>query len=113
MIAILMGNFFLPSGVVSSEIQASTSNTKELGIVMYSQYIYPLEVATAILLVAVIAAIGLTMRHRKDTKRIDPSDQVRVRASERLIVLKQEVVVKSNANDSSLANTVKAEKDLS
>lgn len=113
MIAILMGNFFLPSGGVSSEIQASTSNTKELGIVMYSQYIYPLEVATAILLVAVIAAIGLTMRHRKDTKRIDPSDQVRVRASERLIVLKQEVVVKSNANDSSLANTVKAEKDLS
>lgn len=95
MIAILMGNF-VSLGTVVGTIDPTTSpmNTKELGLVMYNQYLYPLEVATAILLVAVVAAIGLTLRHRKDTKNVNPSDQVRVRAAERLVVLKQDAVKK-------------------
>lgn len=95
MIAILMGNF-VSLGTVVGTIDHTTSpmNTKELGLVMYNQYLYPLEVATAILLVAVVAAIGLTLRHRKDTKNVNPSDQVRVRAAERLVVLKQDAVKK-------------------
>ncbi|MEN9372707.1 MAG: hypothetical protein RIR79_259 [Pseudomonadota bacterium] len=90
MIAVLMGNFFVPNNSGSSVLNNYSVSTKELGIVMYNQYIYPLEVATAILLVAVVAAIALTLRKRKDTKHVDPSDQVRVKASDRLIVLKQD-----------------------
>ena len=51
-------------------------------------FVYPLEVAAAILLVAMIAAIALTLRQRKDTKYISPSDQVRVKSKDRLSVLK-------------------------
>jgi NADH-quinone oxidoreductase subunit J len=66
------------------------SNTKELGKLLYSVYIYPVQVAAVILLVAMIAAIALTLRERKDTKTIDPSEQVHVRAGDRLLVLKVE-----------------------
>jgi NADH-quinone oxidoreductase subunit J len=55
---------------------------------MYTHYLYPLEVAAAILLVGMIAAIALTLRHRKDVKAIDPADQVRVKWADRLVVVK-------------------------
>jgi len=64
------------------------SNTKELGKLLYTQYVYPVQVAAVILLVAMIAAIALTLRERKDSKAIDPSEQVRVRASDRLQIVK-------------------------
>jgi NADH-quinone oxidoreductase subunit J len=63
------------------------SNTRELGILLYTQYLYPVEIAAVILLVAMIAAIALTLRQRKDTKTIDASQQVRVRAADRLSVV--------------------------
>lgn len=62
-------------------------NTYALGRLLYSEYLYPIQVAAVILLVAMIAAIALTLRRRKDTKTIDPEQQVRVRAAERLQVL--------------------------
>ncbi len=65
-------------------------NAKELGILLYTEYVYPVQVAAVILLVAMIAAIALTLRQRKDSKAIDPSLQVRVRASERLSIVKVE-----------------------
>jgi len=65
-------------------------NAKELGILLYTQYVYPIQVAAVILLVAMIAAIALTLRSRKDTKTIDPSVQVRVRAADRLQIVKVE-----------------------
>ncbi|KRI01416.1 NADH-quinone oxidoreductase subunit J [Curvibacter sp. PAE-UM] len=65
-------------------------NAKELGILLYTEYVYPIQVAAAILLVAMIAAIALTLRQRKDSKAIDPSLQVRVRASERMSIVKVE-----------------------
>lgn len=92
MATVLMGGFRIsdsPDGTATIVAGAARiSNTKELGILMYTQYIYPLEVATAVLLVAMIAAIALTLRSRKDTKYIDPADQVRVKAGERMVVVK-------------------------
>jgi len=55
---------------------------------IYTQYLYPLEIAAAILLVAMIAAIALTLRARKDSKYVNPGDQVRVKAADRMTVLK-------------------------
>jgi NADH-quinone oxidoreductase subunit J len=55
---------------------------------LYSQYLYPLEVAAAILLVAMIAAIALTLRQRKDSKAINPSVQVRVKSADRVRLVK-------------------------
>ena len=57
---------------------ADYSNTKELGSVLYTFYVYPFEIASVILLVAIIAAISLTMRRREGTKSQDPGQQVRV-----------------------------------
>ncbi len=88
MAAVLMGGF-RGSEVVAGEASAATvSNTHELGKVLFTQYIYPLEVAAAILLVAMIAAIALTLRARKDSKHVSPGVQVRVKAKDRMTVLK-------------------------
>ena len=64
------------------------SNTAALGKLMFTDYIYPLEIAAAILLVAMVAAIALTLRSRKDSKAIDASIQVKVRAADRMQVVK-------------------------
>jgi NADH-quinone oxidoreductase subunit J len=62
-------------------------NTKALGVLVYTDYVYPFEIAAVILLVAIVAAIALTHRRRKETKYQDPGEQVKVRRSERLRVL--------------------------
>ncbi len=94
MAAVLLGAFNVVDapGLVPAlgEPAVEVSNTKVLGKLLYTEYLYPLEVATAILLVAMIAAIALTLRDRKDSKRLDPGRQVRVKASDRLEVLKME-----------------------
>jgi NADH-quinone oxidoreductase subunit J len=94
MVAVLMGGFRISdtpdSMALASAAVPPVSNTKELGILMYTKYIYPLEVATAILLVAMIAAIALTLRTRKDSKYTKPDHQVRVKAGDRMTVLKME-----------------------
>lgn len=66
------------------------SNTGELGTLLYTKYLFPLEVAAVILLVAMIAAIALTLRQRKDNKAIDPGLQVRVQARDRVRVVQLE-----------------------
>ena len=91
MIAVVLGGFRTidvakPAGVAAAAVQVS--NTKELGKMLYTQYVYPLEIAAFILLVAMIAAIALTLRQRKDSKYASPSDQVRVKASDRMVVVK-------------------------
>ena len=92
MSAVLMGGFRLAkppkaAGVVGQAV-VELSNTKELGKLLYSQYLYPLEVAAVILLVAIIAAIALTLRERKDSKHIDPADQIRVKRADRVRLVK-------------------------
>jgi NADH-quinone oxidoreductase subunit J len=66
------------------------SNTKMLGSVLYTEYVLAFELAAVILLVAIIAAIALTMRKRSDTKYQEPSSQIRVRKADRLRVVKME-----------------------
>ena len=60
------------------------SNIKELGRLLYTDYVYPFELAAVILLVAIIAAIALTLRRRKDTKYQDPARQVAVQRNDRI-----------------------------
>src|ERR1035437_6592064 len=92
MAAVLMGGFRGDeephAAPVLGQAGVQLSNTRELGKLLYTQYLYPLEIAAAILLVAMIAAIALTLRQRKDTKTISPSDQIRVQARDRMTVLK-------------------------
>ncbi|MDQ3058386.1 MAG: NADH-quinone oxidoreductase subunit J [Pseudomonadota bacterium] len=94
---VLMGGFREPpqaaSAAVTGDIAAQVSNTKELGKLLYSDYIYPLEVAAVILLVGMIAAIAMTLRERKDSKRTNPADQVRVKAGDRVRLVKMKSVV--------------------
>jgi len=60
------------------------SNTKELGRLIYTDYVYPFEIAAVILLVAIVAAIALTLRARKDSRYQKPADQIAVRREERI-----------------------------
>lgn len=69
---------------------ADYSNTKALGAVLYTDYVLAFEIAAVILLVAIIAAISLTMRRRSDTKYQNPSEQIQVRKQDRLRVVKME-----------------------
>jgi len=69
---------------------ASYSNTLELGRVLYTRYAYPLELAAMLLLVAIIAAITLTLRRRPGYKQQDISAQVAVRAEDRLRLVKMD-----------------------
>mgnify|MGYP006203734319 CR=1 FL=1 len=87
LIAVLWAGF---PGIATeaTPIAADVSNTRELGKLLYTEYLYPVEIAAVILLVAMSAAIALTLRQRKDSKAINPSLQVRVRASDRLEVVK-------------------------
>jgi NADH-quinone oxidoreductase subunit J len=96
MAAVLMGGFRLSeqpkalavAGQAAAQGAAQLSNTKELGKVLYSEYLLPLEIAAVILLVAIIAAIALTLRERKDSKYTNPADQIRVKPSERVRLVK-------------------------
>jgi NADH-quinone oxidoreductase subunit J len=65
-------------------LPADYSNTKELGRVLYTQYFYAFEIAAVILLVAIIAAIALTLRRRKDSRSQDPSEQTRAKRADRV-----------------------------
>jgi len=67
---------------------ADYSNTRELGRVLYTVYVYPFEIAAAILLAAIVAAISLTLRRRPDTKYQNPARQVRVQRNERVRLVK-------------------------
>src|SRR2546425_1459653 len=71
-------------GTTPRHLPPGYSNTKELGRVLYTDYAYAFEVAAGILLVAIIAAIALTLRRRKDTRAQDPALQVRARREERV-----------------------------
>jgi NADH-quinone oxidoreductase subunit J len=64
------------------------SNTRELGEVLYTQYVYPFELAAVLLLVAIVAAIALTMRRRPGLKPQDVAKQVAVRREDRVRLVK-------------------------
>ena len=88
MAAVLLSGFRLAKAPVMAAGAVPVDNSKALGILLYTEYLMPIQIAAAILLVAMIAAIALTLRERKDSKAIDPSLQVRVRASDRMQLVK-------------------------
>ncbi len=93
MAAVLIGGFRLSEPkpmVVAQQLAGQASNTRDLGVLLYSHYVFPVQIAAVILLVAIIAAIALTLRERKDSKHIGVHAQVRVHARDRLRVLKQD-----------------------
>jgi NADH-quinone oxidoreductase subunit J len=71
---------------------ANYSNTKELGRLVYTDYVYPFELAAVLLLVAIVAAIALTLRHRKDSKAQVVAQQVAVRREDRVRIVKVDAV---------------------
>jgi NADH-quinone oxidoreductase subunit J len=77
---------------VGHVVVAQVSNTKALGILLYTEYLYPVQVAALILLVALIAAIALTLRARKDSKFQDAGEQARVKARDRVTLIKMDAV---------------------
>jgi NADH-quinone oxidoreductase subunit J len=87
---------------------ANIGGTKELGLLIYTRYIYGFEIAAVILLVAIIAAVALTLRKRKDTKYFDASDAVRVQRNDRLRIIKMESVNQPGIDAASAAAEAKA-----
>jgi len=84
MVFILVGKYFDILSGPAPQTPPNYSNTKALGRVLYTDYAYAFEIAAVILLVAIIAAIALTLRKRKDSRYQDPSVQVQARRAERV-----------------------------
>ncbi len=82
MVLVVGGRYFADYQLV--RYSAEYSNTKELGSVLYTVYVYPFEIAAVILLVAIIAAITLTLRRRPETKYQDPVRQIAVDRRDRV-----------------------------
>lgn len=105
MAAVLMGGFRTSedslTAAAATQTAAQIPNTQALGKVLYTEYLYPLEIAAAILLVGMIAAIALTLRQRKDSKFVSPADQVRVRSKDRMTVVKMEATKAAAPQDNS------------
>jgi NADH-quinone oxidoreductase subunit J len=87
MAAVLLPGFRGSDAVPATANEMQMGNTKLLGIEIYTNYLYPLQIAAVLLLVAIIAAIALTLRRRKDSKYLDPSQQVRARKIDRLRIV--------------------------
>jgi len=83
MAAVLIRSFNVPQSAVAP-LPAGYDNTRALGRLIYTEYVYAFQIAAVILLVAIVAAISLTLRRRKDSKHQNPSDQVRVSAKDRV-----------------------------
>ncbi|HEY1461535.1 MAG TPA: NADH-quinone oxidoreductase subunit J, partial [Casimicrobiaceae bacterium] len=84
---VLLGGYLGPAPL-QPPAAAGYTNTRALGLELYTRYAYPLEIAAVLLLVAIIAAIALTHRERRESKYQNPGEQVRVRPGDRLRVLK-------------------------
>ncbi|CAN5600263.1 NADH-quinone oxidoreductase subunit J [soil metagenome] len=93
MAAVLLGGFNVSEVPAVEAAAAQLGNTKMLGIELYTNYLYPLEIAAVILLVAIVAAIALTLRRRKDAKGQNPSEQVKARKADRMRIVKMKSVV--------------------
>jgi len=96
MIWVILGNVWQsePNVVLSTaDAGIQYSNTKELGKLLYTQYLYPVQIAAVILLVAIVAAIALTLRGRKDSKHVAAGEQIKVKAKDRMEIIQMEATV--------------------
>jgi len=87
MAAVLLRGFWAPESEVPA-ISANIGGTKALGLLIYTEYVYAFEIAAVVLLVAIVAAVALTLRRRKDTKYLSPYDAVKVRSGDRVRLVK-------------------------
>lgn len=88
MAIVLGGKYFGLEGMPApADPGEGYSNTKELGRLLYTEYVYPFELASIVLLVAMIAAIALTLRKRANVKVIDPAAQVAVKRDDRVRIV--------------------------
>lgn len=106
MVMILSGKYFAPTTVASKP--ADYSNAAELGRVLYTDYLLPFELASIVLLVAIIAAIVLTLRDRQDSKSMNPAEQVLAKKQDRLRIVKMDAVVEKPPVDSQKADKEKS-----
>ncbi|MCF8197424.1 MAG: NADH-quinone oxidoreductase subunit J [Sulfuritalea sp.] len=88
MAVVLSGRYFGLANFPSQNLPADYSNTKELARVLFTEFAYPFEIASVILLVAIIVAVMLTLRKRKDNKAMNPSDQIAVKSRDRMRLVK-------------------------
>ena len=102
---VLTRGFDLPIAKPMAPEVAAVPNAKALGIELFTNYLFPVQVAAVILLVGIIAAIALTLRERKDSRAIDASLAVRVKAADRFQVLKMEPTVAAPAAPTDTAAT--------
>jgi NADH-quinone oxidoreductase subunit J len=92
---VIMMSLVIASGAFAPNVRpepvplpANASNSRALGVLLYTQYLYPFEIAALVLLVAIVAAIALTLRARKDTKYQDPAKQIDIERSTRVRLVK-------------------------
>ena len=107
MALVLTGGFGLTDAPVPDAAAVKLGNTRLLGIELYTRYTYPLQVAAVLLLVAIVAAIALTLRRRKDGRFQNPSQQVRVQAADRVRLVKMDPVVSVPSAPAGTAEGVK------
>jgi NADH-quinone oxidoreductase subunit J len=86
MASVLLHGFWASESQVPAA-SASIGNTRELGKLIYTEYIYAFEIAAVVLLVAIVAAVALTLRRRKDSKYFDPAEAVKVKRNDRLRII--------------------------
>jgi NADH-quinone oxidoreductase subunit J len=86
MVAVLSARSFGPEAM-PAPAAAAGSNTKALGMAIYTDYVYPFELASVILLVALIAAVVLNLRQRRDNKQLHPSEQIAVKRKDRVRIV--------------------------
>jgi NADH-quinone oxidoreductase subunit J len=106
MAAVLLGGFRLENSPAPDALLSRLGNTKLLGIEVYTHYLYPLQIAAVLLLVAIVAAIALTLRKRKDSRFLNPSQQVRVTKAQRLRIVRMPPVMQPPAAGAGLPEQV-------
>lgn len=81
---------------------SNASNTEMIGNTLYSNYVLPFELASVVLLIAIVSAIALTLRDRKDSKKTNPADQVAVKRQDRVRIVRmksEEKYIKPKAKE--------------
>ena len=108
MALVLMSGFNVAKAPAADPRLAELGNTRLLGIEIYTHYLYPLQIAAVLLLVAMVAAIALTLRRRKDVRAMDPSVQVRVKRADRVRIVSMPAEVERPAAEPDAADAAGA-----
>jgi NADH-quinone oxidoreductase subunit J len=96
MVTVLVRGFIAQGA--GPEAAINIGDTRELGKLIYTQYLYAFEIAAIILLAAMVAAVALTMRRRKDTKYFNPGDAVKVKSADRIRIISMPAEARESAD---------------